>query len=84
MGQRWLRSGYGYEKDDVVGKNISRLFGFSQSHRLSQINLAMPSMKDFFYRGELRCRRKNGDEYWCEAEFQPMFTDGGEFKSSLS
>ncbi len=80
----WVNEGFtrttGYELQEVAGKLIGSLFHCEQTEPKTHERLQQAIDVGIAFHGEMLNRRKDGQEYWSEVEFQPIFNDSQEVR----
>jgi PAS domain S-box-containing protein len=84
----WVNEGFtqltGYELREVAGFTVEQVI-FSDTTETHTREWIRSKIDDgISFRTEILNRRKDGREYWGEAEFQPIRSDAGEIKEYIS
>ncbi|MBD5656885.1 MAG: EAL domain-containing protein [Candidatus Eremiobacteraeota bacterium] len=67
---------YGYETEEIVGKNVGYLSAATSNAKLT-LKLARARRDRVATRGKMLYRRKNGQKFWCESTLSPVIEDDG-------
>lgn len=84
----WVNDGFtqmtGYQLEEVVGQTVSQLIFTDSTEKCTRDLVRSHLEAGTEFRIEILNRRKDGSEYWGEAEFQPIRKDTGEISEYIS
>ena len=68
----------GYTFDEVIGKKPSHLLQYEKTDKNTVLQIREAIRNQTSFKGEIRNRGKNGNEYWLSISISPVFNDNQE------